>query len=464
MKHLELFNNGFDDTLEEKLKPENWPYIGYDAINDTVAWSTIVEKEEPLVPGFVDLGLSVMWAECDLGANSIADIGDSYIWGENDWSALPLDSDPVYINSNTDLKEVVQLRTPSAKQVAELLNNTTVTEETVNGIFGYRYTANNGNSIFVSDSFRWTSSEAYKATSISTYEAVCWKPSRGICDNEAWANPNADVLTSKSKSYLFRGVCDYLPLDGATCLKQNQSLIIEPGFIYCFPKTWTSTKFIFNNGDITKIIFLSFPDATNELMSYTFKDGGMTELCLSSKELSKISSKTVDSYVYMKVEGTKGTVMPQPWIISECADKSIQITTEPFSVPAKSSNTVYRLYYEDWKGYDMKVTWMSGTSLKMYIADTCSFFLSSDGPEVVFYSSIAKQKSITIPASTIDGWAERVDADGFLYVRLNCTNQGTITFTTSKPAEVDPTSSEAYSIAPVATSTTSSIDCGCETA
>ena len=48
-----------------------------------------------------------MWAECDLGANSIADIGDSYIWGENDWSALPLDSDPVYINSNTDLKEVV---------------------------------------------------------------------------------------------------------------------------------------------------------------------------------------------------------------------------------------------------------------------------------------------------------------------------------------------------------------------
>lgn len=112
----------------------------------------------------------------------------------------------------------------------------------------------------------------------------------------------------------------------------------------------------------------------------------------------------------------------------------------------------------------MKVTWMSGTSLKMYIADTCSFFLSSDGPEVVFYSSIAKQKSITIPASTIDGWAERVDADGFLYVRLNCTNQGTITFTTSKPAEVDPTSSEAYSIAPVATSTTSSIDCGCETA
>jgi hypothetical protein len=48
-----------------------------------------------------------LWAECDLGANSITDIGDSYTWGENSWSALPLDYDPVYINSNTELKEVV---------------------------------------------------------------------------------------------------------------------------------------------------------------------------------------------------------------------------------------------------------------------------------------------------------------------------------------------------------------------
>ena len=107
MKYIELFKDGFDSTLAEKVKPENWPYIGYDVINDTVACSTIVEKEEPLVPGFVDLGLSVLWAECDLGANSITDIGDSYTWGENSWSALPLDYDPVYINSNTELKEVV---------------------------------------------------------------------------------------------------------------------------------------------------------------------------------------------------------------------------------------------------------------------------------------------------------------------------------------------------------------------
>ena len=29
MKYLELFKNGFDKTIEEKIKPENRPYIGY---------------------------------------------------------------------------------------------------------------------------------------------------------------------------------------------------------------------------------------------------------------------------------------------------------------------------------------------------------------------------------------------------------------------------------------------------
>jgi hypothetical protein len=41
MKHLELFKQGFDSTLAEKVKVENWPYIGYDVVNDLVKFSTI---------------------------------------------------------------------------------------------------------------------------------------------------------------------------------------------------------------------------------------------------------------------------------------------------------------------------------------------------------------------------------------------------------------------------------------
>ena len=39
MKHLELFKHGFDSTITEKIKPENWPYVGYDAVSGKVAFS-----------------------------------------------------------------------------------------------------------------------------------------------------------------------------------------------------------------------------------------------------------------------------------------------------------------------------------------------------------------------------------------------------------------------------------------
>ena len=31
-KYLELFPNGFDSTVAEKSKPENWPWVGYSPI------------------------------------------------------------------------------------------------------------------------------------------------------------------------------------------------------------------------------------------------------------------------------------------------------------------------------------------------------------------------------------------------------------------------------------------------
>jgi hypothetical protein len=38
--------------------------------------------EDVLAPGFVDLGLSVLWAECNLGASSPEGTGLFYSWGE----------------------------------------------------------------------------------------------------------------------------------------------------------------------------------------------------------------------------------------------------------------------------------------------------------------------------------------------------------------------------------------------
>lgn len=262
----------------------------------------------------------------------------------------------------------------------------------------------------------------------------------GLYYGKCIAQSNGQLIIEKIPLSPIQGNAILMEYDKPISLKANDNTL------YCFPRSWEATQFVANTQFITKIYvsntidFTATDDSQNLLSKFAFTlVDNERELKVSSKEMKQITAKASDDYIYVRFQCAQATtIVPSAWDASLCADNSTKITTEPFSVPAKSSNTVYRLYYDEWKGYDMTVTWMSGTNLKMYIADTCSFFLSSNGPEIVFYSSIAKRKSITIPASTIIEWAERVDADGFLYVRLNCTNQGTITFTSSKPAEEDP--------------------------
>lgn len=101
-KYLEYFDGAFDSTVAEKMKPENKPYIAYSKTEGIVY--TIIPKEGEVDPteGFVDLGLSVMWASCDVGASSPEGEGAKYAWGEESWDTIPLEFDPVYMNSNLE--------------------------------------------------------------------------------------------------------------------------------------------------------------------------------------------------------------------------------------------------------------------------------------------------------------------------------------------------------------------------
>ena len=125
----------------------------------------------------VDLGLSVKWATCNVGATTPEGYGDYFAWGETveksnyDWSTYK------YCNgSNTTLtkyctsssygtvdnKTTLELtddaarvnwggswRMPTSAEQQELLDNCTWTWTTQSGVNGYRVTGSNGNSIFL---------------------------------------------------------------------------------------------------------------------------------------------------------------------------------------------------------------------------------------------------------------------------------------------------------------------------
>ena len=140
------------------------------------------ETPEPTDPynghAYVDLGLSVKWATCNVGANNPEEYGNYYAWGETtpkttyDWSTYKwcngsddtmtkycTDSDYGTVDNKTvlDPKDDAasvnmggSWRMPTIEEQQELINECTWTWTTRNSVKGYLVTSKiNGNSIFL---------------------------------------------------------------------------------------------------------------------------------------------------------------------------------------------------------------------------------------------------------------------------------------------------------------------------
>ena len=111
---------------------------------------------------YVDLGLSVKWATCNVGANSPEDYGRYFAWGET-----AAKSEYTTQNSETNGKELGDIfgnsaydaaraiwgstwRMPTRAEFQELIDNCRWTWTTYNGKEGYKVVSNNNNnSIFL---------------------------------------------------------------------------------------------------------------------------------------------------------------------------------------------------------------------------------------------------------------------------------------------------------------------------
>ena len=110
---------------------------------------------------YVDLGLSVKWATCNVGANKPEDYGTYYAWGETKTKSEYWDDNSVtYDKSFSDIKGDSRYdaaranwggswRMPTKAELQELENNCSWKWTTQNGVNGYKVTGPNGNSIFL---------------------------------------------------------------------------------------------------------------------------------------------------------------------------------------------------------------------------------------------------------------------------------------------------------------------------
>lgn len=163
----------------------------------------------------VDLGLSVKWASCNLGASAPEEYGDYYAWGEIETGERlaysKYDNELTKYNVNSyygrvdGLKQLRQSddvahvklggswRMPTHTEQVELRDKCTWTWTKVNGVKGYKVTGPNGNSIFLpatgdghsGEGFygRYWSSSLFTEYPTSAY-SLNFNPDRVSCDTQ----------------------------------------------------------------------------------------------------------------------------------------------------------------------------------------------------------------------------------------------------------------------------------------
>lgn len=247
----------------------------------------VTVKEYNPVCEYVDLGLSVNWATCNVGAESPEEAGMFVSWGETEpknsynWNTYKWDNgygsyykltkycfDPdkgengFYDNKSVldpgdDLAHNMwggEWRIPSVDDFEELINNCTWTWTTQNGVLGYKITSNvsgyTDKSIFLPYA-GWRSGSSYAGGLLYWTNQLrtetsngAWGLDDGIIDalNRSIGIPVRPVCPKKGHEYVDLG----LSVKWATC-NLGASQPEECGDYYAWGETETKTSYSFGN-------------------------------------------------------------------------------------------------------------------------------------------------------------------------------------------------------------------------
>jgi hypothetical protein len=151
-----LENGALSVTADGLLPNTVYYYIPYISLGDGHVYGEAGSfKTASYTPQYVDLGLSVLWATANVGAEKASDLGSRVGYGQLDVTKHSTDIDDYTVTGDifggaNDIAAVNDYgRMPLADEVKELIICTTHEWTEVDGVQGIRFTASNGNSIFL---------------------------------------------------------------------------------------------------------------------------------------------------------------------------------------------------------------------------------------------------------------------------------------------------------------------------
>ncbi|MEE0924018.1 MAG: hypothetical protein UIB40_06800 [Paludibacteraceae bacterium] len=234
------------------------------------------------------------------------------------------------------------------------------------------------------------------------------------------------------------------PPDGGAVLLQygkTVSINADDTQLYALSKDTVSLRFDSPTDYILRMYVGATADFTPETALATYQypvyEGGHT-LMLTADELAALWAKTSGKYLYVRfATNAATTVTPDIWYPSECAKKWNNLPQGNLSIKRIASGRVYyKIVYSEWKGGDITIKETKGYLVDVYVEDTCGFETSDTH---LYNGNIKRRGTLTIPAATVNTWAEHVDDEGNLYILFDPNNGNTtITISSTAPEEQDP--------------------------
>ena len=272
----------------------------------------------------------------------------------------------------------------------------------------------------------------------------------GMYFGKFYSEEPGEMRITKAPQAPPQGKATLLRLDRTYALNANETAL------FAFPKSWDQddtvhTKFTTPTEHVFRMTIATAPDFAEEhiIKTYDFeKSSSGRWQGIYGSEMKEFWKKTTEQYLYVRFDCSEATtVTPSKWVVDKCISGTKNYITSldtTFTVKRNSTGGNYRFNYSQWVGGDLKMTFSTANKCSVYVATDCDITLSTNKettPNLLYFNQFTQsKKTFTISADEIASWAPRVDANGYIYMRMQHTLSGTfkMTMQSTAPKDADP--------------------------
>ena len=218
--------------------------------------------------------------------------------------------------------------------------------------------------------------------------------------------------------------------------KSVYRLVYDDWKNYDFTMEWTGTKSL----TATFASYCSFTTTATDFLdkvSVRKKSSSVVNIAMVDGWMYRIEN---DGFVYFRlVSSGKGDmtmtsskpVEEDPVIpLNPCVANSIELKAgDQITLNLDSAFTIYRINYAEWVAKDNKLAWSGSEPLHTFVAETCQFAVAPYNKYVVNYVVVPAAGEYVLDVATLTQYADKVDEDGYLYIRFLTEKEGTLSVT-----------------------------------